>query len=231
MDAALNDAGFGVQFMSAEPKRATETMCPSFAEKEKTAPAAEVHMPAESLPSTEVNTPLVMESTPITETPASATAVEETPEPAAEQPTVFPVQESEPTVTTEAPVPQAEELAPAMQNTAPVQTESMTAETTPPVTLENFTTPEIPADTSVETPSGFTPDMPVDDICAIMTLEEAGNVLVPVGTCKGWTLSQVADRRPASLKWYLNGYNGDDNTLRAGAKIMLEAIASMEKAS
>ena len=70
----------------------------------------------------------------------------------------------------------------------------------------------------------------MDDICALMTVEEAGNIIVPSGTCKGWTLSQVADRRPVSLKWYLTGYSGDDNILRAGAKIM-QAMVEAKKAS
>lgn len=77
--------------------------------------------------------------------------------------------------------------------------------------------------------SAYTKDMPVETICSMMTLEEAGNVIVPVGTCKGWTLSQVADRRKASLKWYINGYNGDDNILRAAASIMQDNL--MQQAS
>jgi len=64
----------------------------------------------------------------------------------------------------------------------------------------------------------------------MMTVEEAGNIIVPAGTCKGWTLSQVADRRPVSLKWYLTGYSGDDNILRAGARIM-QSLVEEKKAS
>lgn len=70
----------------------------------------------------------------------------------------------------------------------------------------------------------YTSDMSVEEICSMMTYEEADNVIVPIGTCKGWTLSQVADRRPASLKWYINGYSGDDNILRAAATIMQSAF-------
>ena len=59
-----------------------------------------------------------------------------------------------------------------------------------------------------------------------MSIEEAKKIVVPVGACKGWTLAQVADRRPVSLKWYLTGYSGDDNILRAGAKIIQNSIES-----
>ena len=70
--------------------------------------------------------------------------------------------------------------------------------------------------------------MPVETIRSMMTYEEAGNVIVPIGTCKGWTLSRVADRRAASLKWYINGYSGDDNILRAAAMIMQSALDDEE---
>lgn len=68
----------------------------------------------------------------------------------------------------------------------------------------------------------YTADMPIEEICRLMTLEEAKSLIVDVGTCNGWTLEQVAQRRVASLKWYLNGYPGDNNILRAGAKLLLE---------
>ena len=41
----------------------------------------------------------------------------------------------------------------------------------------------------------------MDEICVLMSVEEAGKIIVPVGTYKGWTLSQAADGRPISLKW------------------------------
>ena len=76
----------------------------------------------------------------------------------------------------------------------------------------------------------YTSETPVEEICSMMTYEEAGNVIVPIGTCKDWTLAQVADRRPASLKWYINGYTGNDNILRAAAMIM-QSTLELQKAS
>lgn len=78
--------------------------------------------------------------------------------------------------------------------------------------------------------AAYTSEMSVEEICSMMTYEEAGNVIVSIGTCKDWTLSQVADRRPASLKWYINGYQGSDNILRAAATIM-QASLDERKAS
>jgi len=78
---------------------------------------------------------------------------------------------------------------------------------------------EIPATEII--PSRFAPDMTVEAILADMTREEAEAVVVDTGTCKGWTLAEVLERRPVSLKWYVIGYNGDNNILRAGAKLLL----------
>ena len=122
--------------------------------------------------------------------------------------------EAEPTVFTE-------------QNVAEEQTAAaVQAQTTPEVVREEVSET---SDTE-EISASYTKETPVDEICALMTVEEAGNIIVPAGTCKGWTLSQVADRRPVSLKWYLTGYSGDDNILRAGARIM-QSVVEEKKAS
>ena len=68
----------------------------------------------------------------------------------------------------------------------------------------------------------YNKSMSVEEICAVMTNEEAKNYIAPVGSCKGWTLGQVAERRRPSLKWYVSGYTGDDNVLRAAATIVLK---------
>ena len=79
--------------------------------------------------------------------------------------------------------------------------------------------------------ASYTKDMDVDALCALMTEAEAEDIIVPIGTCSGQTLKQVAERRPASLKWYVKGYTGDDNILRAGAKLMLDKLQRLANAS
>ena len=77
-----------------------------------------------------------------------------------------------------------------------------------------------------KTTARYTPDMPVEEIVSLMTLEEAGKVVVDTGVCKGQTIAEVAERRPPSLKFYLyGGYRGDNNILRAAAQIMLDSLA------
>ena len=70
---------------------------------------------------------------------------------------------------------------------------------------------------------GYTNEMSVEEICARMTLEEAENYIVPLGTCNGQTMGQVADRRPASLRYYISGYSGDNNILRAAATLVSQS--------
>ena len=72
--------------------------------------------------------------------------------------------------------------------------------------------------------AAYTPSTPVEEICRQMTYEQAQNVIVDGGTCKGWTLAQVADRRPASLRWYVKGYQGENNILRAAAAIIWDSL-------
>lgn len=91
-------------------------------------------------------------------------------------------------------------------------------------TTTDTAVPEVTEIREEESELPYTKDMAVDEICARMTVEEAGALIVPIGSCKGWTLAQVADRRPISLKWYISGYNGDDNILRAGATIMQRLV-------
>ncbi len=73
-------------------------------------------------------------------------------------------------------------------------------------------------------PVTYTPDMTVEEICERMTLEQAKKLKVPEGTCKGWTLEQVAADRPPSLKWLRYTAPSADNVLKAGAAIMLKEL-------
>lgn len=72
--------------------------------------------------------------------------------------------------------------------------------------------------------AAYTQSSPVEKIRQQMTYEQAQNVIVDCGTCKGWTLAQVADRRAASLRWYVKGYQGENNILRAAAAIIWDSL-------
>ena len=77
----------------------------------------------------------------------------------------------------------------------------------------------------------YTQDMSVEEILKKMTFSEAQNVVVDMGVCNGWTMAEVAERRAPSLKYYVyGGYKGNNNILKAAAKIMLESLTE-QKAS
>lgn len=82
-------------------------------------------------------------------------------------------------------------------------------------------TPEAPAEPA---PATYTPDMSVEEICQRMTLEQAQNLKVLDGTCKGWTLAQVAKDRPTSLRWLQSVCPFADNELKAAATIVLNDL-------
>lgn len=78
------------------------------------------------------------------------------------------------------------------------------------------------SDEASQEPPRYTADMAVDEICALMTLDEAKQVEVPLGSCKGMTLGEVAEKRKANLKWYL--YANTDNIVKAGASMLMEHL-------
>ena len=119
----------------------------------------------------------------------------------------------------EAPIDETVEATPIVAEPTPV-----VAQPEPAVVAPVNEVTEIQED---ENNLSYNKSMSVEEICALMTEEEARNYVVPVGTCKNWTMDQVASRRPVSLKYYLSpAYTGDDNILRAAATIMLRLTQS-----
>lgn len=84
---------------------------------------------------------------------------------------------------------------------------------------------ESPAEHSqkIQTAPSYTADMTVEEICKVMTMEEAKAYVVQGGICKGWTLEQVAERRAPSLRFYMCSDTGD-NVLKAAATLILQEL-------
>lgn len=89
----------------------------------------------------------------------------------------------------------------------------------PAMEAGTFEAAEVVEDTTA--PMAYTADMSVDEICERMTLDDARGVVVDIGTCKGWTLEQVAERRAPSLKFYVRGCSDANNVLKAAATLLL----------
>lgn len=134
------------------------------------------------------------------------------------------------------PPKQEEAAAPPAQKSAPQAAPKVIAmpahEPSPAPAAEAAPVTEAPAAQSVSAPPApeetapapprYTANMTVDEIRALMTLDEAKQIEVPLGSCKGLTLGQVAEERKSSLKWYL--YANTDNIVKAGAAMLLEHL-------
>ena len=181
-------------------------------------------------------TPFIAEAvtTPVMETyaePAAAPVIAETVAPVKAVTTadVEPVHEATAVVAESAP-----EVAAPVVDEAPVVEEPPVTEAevnvaAPVETVSELTQAAVAAETPAmvaEAPaeSRFTPDMLFDDIYNSITVEEAGAIVVESGICKGMTLAEVAKKRIASLKFYLQAYKGEDNLLRAGAQVLYESL-------
>ena len=197
IDEALSSAGFGIQFIPAN---------------------ADKHI----LQDNSVKVEKAVEAPTVAEKAETVTKVEEAPQvvdaPIAENTTANMEQA---TITDT--VSETTDVAPE-EVISKIVSEEATAVEAVDTTTTDTAVPEVTEIREEETELPYTKDMAVDEICARMTVEEAGALIVPIGSCKGWTLAQVADRRPISLKWYISGYNGDDNILRAGATIMQRLV-------
>lgn len=131
-----------------------------------------------------------------------------------------------------APPPENEKSAPTVVNIGDAR-QTAAAENKPDGQVETGTQPgpeAVPAAAPAQeaspapAPVTYTPDMTVEEITQRMTLEQAQNVKVLDGTCKGWTLAQVAKDRPTSLRWLQSVCPFADNELKAAAAIVLNDL-------
>ena len=207
IDEALSSAGFGIQFVPANESRRpliSESEIPKVeARPIVEEPTVKIEEPIEEVVA---HVPEIVEQV---VTPIVEEKIEEAP--IAEAVAEAPVEE--------APIDETVEATPIVAEPTPV-----VAQPEPAVVAPVNEVTEIQED---ENNLSYNKSMSVEEICALMTEEEARNYVVPVGTCKNWTMDQVASRRPVSLKYYLSpAYTGDDNILRAAATIMLRLTQS-----
>lgn len=81
------------------------------------------------------------------------------------------------------------------------------------------------AEPAADTAVSYTEDMTVDEIRARMTIDQAKALTVNFGPNKGWTLGQVQDRRPSSLKFYALVSTDASNSIKAGSFLLLDELA------
>lgn len=204
LDTALSNAGFGIQFADVG------------SESEEYGSEVPVGAKAEIAKPVQVKT----------EVTESVQTKAEDAEPVQKQP--------EPVKATPQEAAKADPLDAIMADDMPIP-EQTTAEvvkkpkTVVPESVQSAQTPPEPPQNVIvleqEQPAAtYTQSSPVEEIRRQITYEQAQNVIVDCGTCKGWTLAQVADRRAASLRWYVKGYQGENNILRAAAAIIWDSL-------
>ena len=197
LSQALTDAGFGIQLISADAQAAGEKAA----------------VPVQSPP----QKALLVPQQPAAGNDTSAapkTAVTAPPmEPAEQRLPVEPVGEEKavPTGTVMAAakpevVEQADELP------LPAQKAAVTEKP------QNITAP-----TQGEAPA-YTQNTPVEELLQVMTLEQAKQVVVDDGICRGMTIEQVAEKRPVNLRFYLIPGKSKNNLVRAAAQLVLDSL-------
>lgn len=223
-DQALSDAGFGIQFVSADgevmPTAQTKAAAVQTAPAEK-----KVSAPVEAAPA--VKAPEVKGTVAVKETPVVAAPIVSAP-PVVEKTVEKTVTETAAAVVQPVAAPVVEEK-PA-EKVIPIASVADAAKVVAPapaaVVIEGIL--DEAEETEQKTGPAYTKDMSVQDICAVMTLDEALNYVVTSGACAGQKLSQVAERRAASLRFYLTGYKGDDNILRAAATLIIASRPELQ---
>lgn len=64
----------------------------------------------------------------------------------------------------------------------------------------------------------------MEEICKVMTLEEAGAIVVPRGPNMGMTMAQIAERRPSSLLFFTTQFYECGNCHKAAATLLLQNL-------
>lgn len=222
---ALSDAGFGLQFVSSNPNpegvktpekvvsppqaiTVTETVAEKPTENVITKPVVQ----QEETPKKVENVPNVVEEEPkaSTETPQTDLlqfVEDETPK------TVQPEAKAEDPLLAFANVLDGKKEAEgASQNDTVAQTSVESSVSNGTVANETPSTPP------------YTKDMSVEEICSMMSVDDAENYVVNIGSVKGMTVKEIYDSpRRAVLRMYLDPtkYKGDDNIFRAAATLVL----------
>lgn len=238
---ALSDAGFGLQFVSANPdtpkviketdkkvvtKPQTDAAPKTVTEKPQPAEQPK-HIVEEGTVATEIKSDAPAEA-PVTNTVTENITVE-APNPVTEQPEPKPADKKEDPLLSIVNTIEKNGVKVNTQ-TGEVVEEAPTEQT---VTESADTVSEAPNSTVVnevvETPTiaestvSYDKDTPVEEICKVMSLDDAMNYVIEGGPYNGWKMSTLAERRPRNvLELTMEKYPVKNNILKAALKIILD---------
>ena len=213
----LTDAGFGIQLISADAQATAE---------KKTA----------------ATTPVQAERTEPRQVPASAPQKPATPSvgefPANDLKTQQRTPVAPETAVTAPPVELVEQRLPVepvkAEKVVPTDTVMAAAEPGAVEQTDELSLPTQKAEMRIE-PKGndapaqdeaptYTQNTPVEELLQVMTLEQARQVVVDDGICRGMTIAQVAEKRPVNLRFYLIPGKSKNNLVRAAAQLVLDSL-------
>lgn len=111
----------------------------------------------------------------------------------------------------------------------PQKAQEVPSETAEPAVMERAETArtlkpvmvDMPAAASTAAAPKYSDDMTVDEILSLMTEEEAAEMVVTTGVNKGWTMAQVSEQRPSSLKYYAYLCEDCGNIMKAAAMLLM----------
>ena len=230
LKTALDNAGFGIQLCEINPSAAVDAQADGKQEvatgavnRQETAPAVN----GAAAPQRE---------DPIGENHPVPTPQEVQPQEAAKTPNVN-QQEVHTTQQTES-VSDAMSLLQALSGgtaasepdpVMPQKAQEVPSETAEPAVMERAETArtvkpvvvDMPAAASTAAAPKYSDDMTVDEILSLMTEGEAAELVVTTGVNKGWTMAQVSEQRPSSLKYYAYLCEDCGNIMKAAAMLLM----------
>ena len=112
-------------------------------------------------------------------------------------------------------MPQKAQEVPSETEEPAVTKRAETAQTVKPVVVD------MPAAASTAAAPKYSDDMTVDEILSLMTEGEAAELVVTTGVNKGWTMAQVSEQRPSSLKYYAYLCEDCGNIMKAAAMLLM----------
>ena len=233
LKTALDNAGFGIQLCEINPSAAVDAQADGKQEvatgavnRQETAPAVNRTAAPQRETSVGENHPVQAVPTPQEVQPQEAAKT-----PSANQQVVPPAQQAE-SVSDAMSLLQALSGGTAASEPDPVmpqKAQEVPSETAEPAVMERAETArtlkpvvvDMPAAASTVAAPKYSDDMTVDEILSLMTEEEAAELVVTTGVNKGWTMAQVSEQRPSSLKYYAYLCEDCGNIVKAAAMLLM----------
>lgn len=225
LSQALTDAGFGIQLINADAQVTAEQKKANAAEK-KAAETVPVQVERTEPRQAPVNAPQKPVAPAVGDSPASDLKAQQ-------RASVAPK-----TAVTAPPVESVEQRLPVepvkAEKVVPTDTVMAAAEPGAVEQTDELPLPAQKAEMRIE-PKGndapaqdeapaYTQNTPVEELLQVMTLEQARQVVVDDGICRGMTIAQVAEKRPVNLRFYLIPGKSKNNLVRAAAQLVLDSL-------